>query len=141
MAILTIDDFMSDYVIKYLEENTTQADKYYELGDNYYNTLLRKFKVNTDYIPIPANVSSVVRDVLVMYVNCRVASDSIEASVRKINQDVDEDPWLVRKDNWCDMVDSLLENLSSDDFYDPENLPEYPDDTKSNPNTTSWVRT
>jgi len=140
MAILTIDDFMSDYVIKYLESDITQADKYYQIGDNYYNALLRKFKVNTDYIPIPAEVSSAVRDVLVMHVNCRVASDSIESPVRKINQDVNEDPWLTRKKNWCDMVDKMLKDISSDDFYDPENLPVYPDDTKSNPNTASWGR-
>lgn len=140
MAILTIADFLSGEAETVLEKNAVRAAYYYDIGDGFYRFLLREFNINIDFIPIEAEVRVSIRRVLSYYVSCQLASDKMGTTVRRNNEGVDEDPWEKRMDAWCKKYERLMKDLSSDDFYDPNNLPPDDEATTGNPLVSEWNR-
>lgn len=140
MSIIDINFVRSPYVKAYLAQVDIDEQLYFDQGDEYYDTLLLRFNVNTDYLPLEADVSNKVKNVLLTYINILAASDKIEVSFKQLNQGVVEDPWVVRYRNWKEQLKVLEADLTSDDFYDPDNLPPEDEDTSGNPAIYTWER-
>ena len=83
MSILTISDFRSEDIKHFVEENET----YLDLANSKYNEWLMRFGIlDCSELPLEADVSQIVKDVLVTYVSREVARDNAPATIVEINQ-------------------------------------------------------